>query len=444
MVVERSVRATKVLAVVSLLATLTWPQQQPQMSSLERARALEILQVISSEIKKHYYDPKFHGVDWDPKVADAKKQIEATNSFNMAMSHIAALLDTLNDSHTFLLPPQHAYHHDYGFQYQMVGDRCFVTRVRPKSDAETKGMKVGDEILGINGFNVNRDDLWKVQYVFSILRPQGGLGLELRDPSGAERKIDVMAKIRETKRLADLTAHGGGADYWDLVREAETQEHLMRARYLEVGDQLLVLQVPEFSFSMGEVDSMIGKARKHANLIVDLRGNPGGAIDTLKYLVGGVFDKEVKIADRKGRKDAKPEVAKSLHGPFTGKIVVLVDSRSASAAELFARIIQLEKRGSVMGDRSSGSVMESKHYEEKMGTDTVVLYGASITEWDLIMTDGKSLEHVGVTPDEIVLPTALDLASGRDPVLAHAADSLGVKLSPEDAGKAFPYEWPPQ
>ena len=432
-----------VIVTVLLLGGQSWTQQQ-QMSSLERGRALAMLQVISGDVRKHYYDPKFHGVDFDSKVAVARQQIEKATSFNMAMSHIAAALDSLNDSHTFLIPPQHAYRHDYGLQYQIIGNRCFVTQVRPKSDAETKGVKPGDEILTINGFDVSRGDFWKIRYVFSVLRPQAGLRLGLEDPSGAQRQVDVLARIQEEKRVRDLTAESGGADYWDLVRKDETGEHLMRARYKEVGDQLMILKVPEFFFSAGEVEGMISQARKNPNLILDLRGNPGGSIDTLKYLVGGMFAKEVKIADRVVRKDTKPEIAKPIHNPFLGKLVVLVDARSASAAELFARIIQLEKRGVVIGDQTSGAVMEAKHYSEQTGTDTVVYYGASITEWDLIMADGKSLEHTGVTPDEVLLPSAHAMASGRDPVLAHAAETMGVKITPDDAGKAFRYEWAPE
>jgi hypothetical protein len=36
---------------------------------------------------------------------------------NMALSNIAAALDALDDSHTFFLPPQHAMHHEYGWEY---------------------------------------------------------------------------------------------------------------------------------------------------------------------------------------------------------------------------------------------------------------------------------------------------------------------------------------
>ena len=442
MIIARAVRATQLLTVFSL-ATLTWSQPQPQMSNLERGRALDMLQVISNDVRKHYYDPKFHGADWDAKVAEAKQKIEKATSFNMAMSHIAAALDTLDDSHTFLLPPQHAYHHDYGFQYEMIGERCFVTRVRPKSDAEAKGAKPGDEIITINGYRVVRSDYWKIQYMFSVLRPQPGLHLVLQDPSGVQRNVEVAAKIRDTKRITDLTA-SGESDIWDVIRDMETEQHLMRARYLEVADQLVILKVPRFFFSPNEVQDMVGKIRKCPNAIIDLRGNPGGSVETLKYLVSGIFDKDVKIADRLGRKETKPEVSKRTHNSFSGKMTVLVDSKSASAAELFARIIQLEKRGVVIGDRTSGSVMESKRFQERIGMDVVVFYGASVTEWDLIMADGKSLEHTGVTPDEVVLPTAQDIANGLDPVLAHAAELLGVKISAEEAGKAFPYEWPPE
>jgi C-terminal processing protease CtpA/Prc len=69
----------------------------------------------------------------------------------------------------------------------------------------------------------------------------------------------------------------------------------------------------------------------------------------------------VKIADLVGRKQNKPQIAKASHNPFTGKLLVLVDSRSSSAAEVFARVMQIERRGLVLGDRSSGVVVESKH-----------------------------------------------------------------------------------
>jgi C-terminal processing protease CtpA/Prc len=159
-------------------------------------------------------------------------------------------------------------------------------------------------------------------------------------------------------------------------------------------------------------------------------------------MVGFFFDHDVKIADRKGRKEMKPQLAKTRGGDtFKGQVAVLIDSRSGSAAELFARLMQLEHRGTVLGDRSAGAVMEARFFPHKSGVDVVAFWGLSITDADAIMSDGKSLEKRGVIPDEILLPTAADLAAKRDPVMARAADLVGVKLDAGKAGLLFPIEW---
>jgi carboxyl-terminal processing protease len=121
---------------------------------------------------------------------------------------------------------------------------------------------------------------------------------------------------------------------------------------------------------------------------------------------------------------------------FAGFLVVLVDSNSSSAAETFARVVQLEKRGIVIGDRTSGQVRESlklRHNEFHAGSTPQ--YVVSVSVADLIFADGKNLEGSGVTPDIMVLPTQQDLATGRDPVLAEALKLLGHPMDPEQAGK---------
>jgi C-terminal processing protease CtpA/Prc len=474
--------------VASLIVVVGLLQQagfaQTGLSSYDRNRAKQMLSDIGDDVRKHYYDPAFHGVDWDAVVRQEQKKIDNSANMNEALSHVAAALDALNDSHTFFLPPRRPFTHDYGWESQIIGDRCYVTLVQPQSDAETKRLTPGDEVLAINGYVPDRTNFWKMEYVFNTLRPQAGLRLNLRDPDGNQRQLEVMAKVVQLKVVSGTVDRK-----WD-EREAENQRYLMRARSAEMGDEGIVLKLPTFLYSESELDSMIGKARKHKSLILDLRGNHGGAaggingriasdaeadlitaasgrcdpqtdaamaasehcqwnravrdpmLESLQRLVSDMFDHEVKIGDRLGRESKKPLVVKPGHHPFTGKLVVVVDSESASAAELFARLVQLEKRGIVLGDRSSGSVMEATRYKYARGLETLAFFGASITDADIVMTDGKSLEHTGVVPDQVVLPTATDLASGRDPVLARAAEMLGVKLTPEAAGKMFPHEWP--
>ena len=416
-------------------------QQTQQISSLDRDRARAMLANISNDVSKHYYDPKFHGIDWEAKVAETRQRIDKAAGLNMALSSIAGAMDSLDDSHTFFLPPSRPYKHDFGLELQMVGDHCLISRVRPRTDAEAKGLKPGDEIVSFNGYKPTRQSLWKLEYVYNALRPAPGVRLIVQSPGEAVRQVDVLASMRQLKNVVDLAGPDATFDIFQLIREGEDEEHRMRARSVEFGDDLMILKFPEFFLDESQVDSIIGKAKKHKALIIDLRQNPGGSVDTLKYLVAGMFDHEVKIGDRVTRDSTKPLTVKVHSHNFSGKLLVLVDSKSASASELFARVVQLEKRGTVIGDHSSGSVMESKHYNYKLGIDTVSFYGASITDANIVMSDGKSLEHSGVIPDELLLPTGAELAAGKDPVLAHAAELCGVRLSAEEASKIFPYEW---
>ena len=181
-------------------------------------------------------------------------------------------------------------------------------------------------------------------------------------------------------------------------------------------------------------------------VVLDLRGNPGGALETSNKFIGELFDHDVKVGDLEDSNRKQGSIAKTRGGKhFDGKLIVLVDSDSASAAEILARVVQLEKRGTVIGDRSDGAVMAAKFFTHAVYLDRINVsqYGAEISVSNLIMTDGKSVESIGVTPDEIVLPTAADLAAGRDPALARAAGSLaGETMTPEEAGKIFRFDRP--
>ena len=76
-----------------------------------------------------------------------------------------------------------------------------------------------------------------------------------------------------------------------------------------------------------------------------------------------------------------------------------------------------------------------------MGLDTVIVYAANVTDADIIMSDGVSLEGAGVTPNMVLLPGATNLRDHEDPVLSSAASLLGVKLDAGAAGKLFPFKW---
>jgi len=424
-----------------LVSLLVLPASSQNMSRLDREHAETMLEVVTSDVRKMYYDPKLHGLDWQAKVRDAKAHIAQTTSFDEAYLQIAAVLEALDDSHTFFIPPRRSARVDYGWRWDMFGDRCYVTDVRPGSDAQAKGIRPGDELLTIEGYKPERESLWKISYALS-LSPQSALEAVVREPSGKMRRIKVEAKITKTADVRDFDDMTG-RDLWRTQLQREELRRLARVRYQELGDALMIVKVPDFSQPPLEIQEVMEKARKHKSLIIDLRDNPGGYEESLQAWLGCLFSSDVKIADRVGRDKTTPLMAQSNHHTvFGGKLFVLIDNGSASAAETLSRVVQIEKRGTLLGDRTSGMTMEAEISRGQTGINPVYTFGAMVTIAKLVMPDGKSLERVGVSPDEVVLPTAQDLANGSDPAMSRAAQLAGVTIDPHDAGKLFPHDWP--
>ncbi|HXR37547.1 MAG TPA: S41 family peptidase [Terracidiphilus sp.] len=411
-----------------------------QISSSDLQRAHLMLRQAYDEIRKNYYDTSYHGVDLDKVFQQYNTRLDASKSVNETFRVIGAFVLNLHDSHTFFMPPTRTNRSTPGFSMQIIGDKCFVTRIRPGTDAAAK-LHVGDQVLALNGFKIAPENFHDLEYFIQVLSPAPTEIVDLQSATGEHRQETIKATVRSGKQVTDLTGGGEGGDFWQLVRDSEEDEHLSRSRIFETGD-VFVWRMPTFEVPPPDVDRVAEKAMKSKTLIIDLRGNSGGYIDTLKTMLGHFVDHEVKLGDRVTRKETKPEMVKPRSSLYTGNVIVLVDHNSAFAAELFARVIQLEHKGKVIGDRSAGAVMEAKDFEESTGTDYKVFYGLSITSANILMSDGKSLENTGVAPDEVLIPSAADLAAGKDPVLAHAAEVGGAKLDPGAAGKLFPYEWP--
>jgi carboxyl-terminal processing protease len=189
---------------------------------------------------------------------------------------------------------------------------------------------------------------------------------------------------------------------------------------------------------------MMNQASAHQKLILDLRGNGGGYVFIEEYLLSHFFRQKVKIADMVTKKKTETRSTTPLgKEEYKGEVAVLVDSNSASAAEMTARVLQIEKRAKIYGDVSSGKVMTSIRvpFMSLVGAttyDAAIIYaGMSVTIGDVIMSDGSRLEHTGIIPHEAVVPTAEALVERTDPLLAYVAYKFGAALSPEDAGKFY-------
>ena len=397
--------------------------------SLNRSRGIKMLKEMKEVLETYYYDKNYKGIDIDARFKEATEKIKTLETNAHIFRVIAGVLIEFNDSHTRFYPPGRSNRVEYGFTMQMVGNNCFLTDVKKGSNAEKQGLKIGDRVTKIGQYAVSRENLWVLNYFIYHLEPMPLLPVTVIAENGKERSVGIEASF---KSLADRKKE---AD----ARRKEQRENPYKSA--KISAALTACKLLSFSVEKKYIDQMMKEAVAGSKLILDLRGNRGGFVKMEEYLSGHFVDSEIKIADMVWRTKTRTSVAKPVKDrQFKGELVVLIDSNSASASEVFSRFIQIQKRGKIVGDVSAGAVMTSYNMGLAIdrgvpGFQTFTPYGMNVTVADLIMSDGNRLENVGVIPDHPVGPTALALANKNDPVLSFAAKLMGEALSSEDAGK---------
>lgn len=131
------------------------------------------------------------------------------------------------------------------------------------------------------------------------------------------------------------------------------------------------------------------------NLIVDLRGNTGGFISNAAQALGFLMGSAQNIATLQTAHGDRPLnlVWPAANPQFRGRLIVLVDRRTASASELVAATIRNRKRGLLVGETTAGANLWKGDHVIEPG---LVLY-LSFGQWS--MQPGK---FSGVLPDKIV------------------------------------------
>ena len=249
--------------------------------------------------------------------------------------------------------------------------------------------------------------------------------MEADGESLAGLDLDVaVTRIRgEEGTTVHLTIYRSGeADYleFDIVR-AVVDSETAAGEMLDAENGIGYIEITEFDDVTCEqfvtiLDELLEQGMQ--GLIVDLRDNPGGTVDSVtsiaEYLIpeGLVFYMEYPDGTRE---EYSVDGASYIDLP----IVVLINGNSASASEILSSAIQDSGAGTVVGMQSYGKGVVQTIYSLTDGT------GVKLTIAEYFTRNGNSIHGIGVTPDvEAQLDTDAYLEDGTDTQLQAAQEEL--------------------
>ncbi len=316
---------------------------------------------------------------------------------------IQGLVASYGDPYTVFFPPKEAaaFSDNISGSFAGIGVEIGVknkvlTVIAPLkgTPAATAGLKAGDIITAIDGVSTD------------------GVSID-----------EAVSKIRGPAGTAvDLTIIRGGSSF-DVKIVRETIQVPETSDGLDAASGVYHIALYEFTANSASLfDQALARFRASGSkkLIIDLRGNPGGYLDSAVDIASHFLPKGATVVTEDFDGKEPNQVHTSLgYGdiPSGTKVAVLIDGGSASASEILAGALQDNHAATIIGTRSFG----------KGSVQTLIpLDGGAlkvtVARW--ITPAGHWIMGNGITPDIVVPITEADIKAGKDPQMARAITFL--------------------
>lgn len=332
---------------------------------------------------------------------------------------IKGIIDALEDPHTVFIDAERyrLASEDIGGSFEGIGatvnqvDGAIVI-VRPfrNSPAQQSGIRAGDVILEVDGESTEG---WSLEQAVAVIRGPKGTDVELlvRHADGEEELIVVTRDriVVPSVESLPITDRSGNP-------------------VADVG-YILISQFTEDT--RGELLDLLDGARNAGltQLIIDLRGNPGGLLNATVETTGEFIDEGVILRqiDREGNEEIFRDEAGGAG--VNMELVVLINEHSASGSEVMAAALRDHGRAVLVGTTTTGK--GTVNVPRRL-SDGSVLY-VSIARY--LTPESAPVEGVGIVPDiEIAIPDT-GFEAGQDIQLYVAIDFLRGEYNPSGANE---------
>lgn len=222
--------------------------------------------------------------------------------------------------------------------------------------AEKSGLRIGDEIVKVDGVDLAAR---KINDAGKLIKGQTGTAVRITVKRYGTDKLEEVSIVRDVVKMKNVPYYGminNEVGYIDLKDFTGTASKEVRTAFTELK----------------------GKGMK--KLVLDLRENPGGLLNMAVDICNIFLPKESEIVSTKGKVEDWNKTYVGLNAAIDTEmpVTVLTNSRSASAAEIVAGVIQDYDRGVLIGQRSYGKglvqITRDLTYNTKLKVTTAKYY----------------------------------------------------------------------